>query len=66
MSHPLEGKRVQLIYCRDPYTKLAPGSLGTVRLVDSVGTVHVQWDNGSTLGLVPDEDRFVVIGEAAP
>ena len=27
-------------------------------MVDDVGTVHVRWDNGSTLGLVPGEDRW--------
>jgi hypothetical protein len=27
-------------------------------MVDDLGTVHVRWDNGSTLGLVPGEDRW--------
>jgi urease beta subunit len=54
------GDRVQLISTTDPYTRLEPGVRGTVRLVDAVGTVHVDWDNGSRLGLVPDEDQWRV------
>jgi Domain of unknown function (DUF4314) len=57
----LEGKRVMLIHCNDEYTKLSPGDLGTVSLVDDMGTVHVKWDDGSTLGLVPGEDRWAVV-----
>ena len=39
-----KGIRVKLIKMNDPYnTKLAPGCLGTVRCVDDVGTIHVQW-----------------------
>lgn len=52
------GRRVRLISTSDPYTRLEPGTLGTVRLVDDMGTVHVKWDDGSSLGLVPREDRF--------
>ena len=45
----------------DPYSSLSPGSEGTISLVDAKGTLHVNWDSGSTLGLVPDEDRWVVL-----
>lgn len=61
-SQPKAGDRVQLIHCADPHTTLSPGTLGTVTLVDSLGTVHVHWDNGIRLGLVPGEDSFVIIG----
>lgn len=36
----------------DPYSDLEPGTFGTVDHVDDLGTVHVKWDNGSTLGMV--------------
>lgn len=55
------GTRVELIELNDPYSKLAPGEKGTVRVVDDIGTVHVNWDCGSSLGLVPGEDFFKVI-----
>ena len=28
------------------------GTLGTVRHIDDMGTIHVAWDNGSSLGVV--------------
>ena len=40
-------------------------ALGTVTLVDDLGTVHVRWDDGGTLGLVPDEDEWLVLAPAA-
>ena len=46
------GRRVELMRCNDPHTRLRPGDRGTVQLVDSLGTVHVKWDNGERLGLV--------------
>jgi hypothetical protein len=60
---PERGDRVKLIYCSDPYTRLPPGTHGTVTMIDSVGTVHVQWDGhpGHRLGLIPGEDHYVVI-----
>lgn len=58
MSTNLEGRRVRLIATTDPYTHLTPGEEGTVICVDDVGTVHVAWDNGSTLGLIPSIDQW--------
>lgn len=55
------GTRVELIEMNDPYSKLIPGEKGTVRVVDDIGTVHVNWDCGSSLGLVPGEDSFRTI-----
>ena len=44
------GCRVELIRMPDPQTNLKPGDQGTVTIVDDIGTIHVQWDNGSSLG----------------
>ena len=53
------GTRVELIHMDDPYNrKLVPGCQGTVRWVDDMGTIHVDWDCGSSLGLIPGEDKF--------
>ena len=58
----LEGKRIRLVCCNDPYTKLPPGTEGTVSFVDDAGTVFVDWDNGSKLGLCRDAgDRWQVL-----
>ena len=50
-SYP-SGCRVELISMDDPYTKLQPGERGTVCCVDSTGTIFVDWDSGSSLGVV--------------
>ena len=50
------GTRVALVSMNDPYTKLRPGDVGAVIAVDDIGTVHIQWDNGSTLGAVYGAD----------
>ena len=52
-----EGTRVELIRMDDPYTRLKPGDKGTVRMVDDTGTVFVDWDCGSGLGIVYGIDR---------
>lgn len=52
-----KGTRVELIHMDDPYNRLKPGDKGTVRLVDDTGTVFVDWDCGSGLGIVYDVDR---------
>ena len=51
-----EGTRVELIRMNDEYTRLKPGDKGTVRCVDDMGTIHISWDNGSSLGVVYGED----------
>lgn len=57
----LQNDRVELISTTDKGTKLKGGDKGTVRMVDSLGTVHVDWDNGSTLGIEPGKDRIKLI-----
>lgn len=56
------GARVELLCMDDPYNKkLHPGSRGTVRFVDDMGTIHVRWDCGSSLGVIYGEDSCRVI-----
>lgn len=61
------GDRVELVRCDDPYTKLRPGTKGTVTFIDDMGTVAVDWDDGSHLGLVRSAgDRWRVIKKEEP
>lgn len=56
------GARVELVHMNDPYnTKLFPGVRGTVVSVDDIGSIHVRWDCGSSLGVVYGEDHCRVI-----
>ena len=52
------GCRVELIRMDDPYSTLPPGARGTVMLVDDTGTVFVDWDCGSSLGVVFGVDEI--------
>ncbi|MCI9379151.1 MAG: DUF4314 domain-containing protein [Eubacterium sp.] len=52
-----KGTRVELVHMDDPYSQLKPGNKGTVRLVDDTGTVFVDWDCGSGLGIVYGVDQ---------
>ncbi len=54
-----KGLRVILIYTSDPYTRLQSGEKGTVAHKDDIGTVHVDWDSGSSLGMIPGEDIWM-------
>ncbi len=59
-----KGTRVALVSMSDPYTKLQPGAKGTVTGVDDIGTIHVNWDSGSSLGVAYGEDSCKKIEES--
>ena len=53
-----EGTRLVLNSMNDPYAPVPPGTRGTVDFVDDAGQIHMKWDNGRTLAIVPSEDDF--------
>ena len=58
-----EGTRVELVRMEDPQAPPV-GTKGTVTAVDDIGTIHVNWDTGSTLGIAYGEDQCrVLVGE---
>ena len=52
------GTRIMLEQMGDDPRPIPPGTKGTVRIVDDMGTIHCDFDNGRRLGLVPGEDSF--------
>lgn len=50
------GTKVELISMNDPYREMPAGLTGVVTGVDDTGTIHVNWQNGSSLGVVYGED----------
>lgn len=54
----LPGTKVRCIYMDDPYNPVPSNTEGIVEKVDDSGTIHVIWDNGSSLGLIPNVDAF--------
>ena len=55
------GTRIRLNSMNDPYAPITPGTEGVVDLVDDAGSIHMKWDNGRTLAIVPGEDSFTVL-----
>ena len=58
-----EGTRVELVRMHDDPQPVEPGMKGSVVTVDDAGTLHMRWDNGRSLGLVPGVDEFRVFYE---
>ena len=56
----IEGSRIRLDYMEDKRA-VPEGTLGTVVGVDGVGNILMKWDNGSTLSLIPEVDRFHIV-----
>ena len=54
------GARIRLIEMNDVQA-VEPGMTGTVEMVDDAGSIHIKWDNGRGLALIPGEDRFKVL-----
>lgn len=49
------GTRIQLVEMDDPQAPPA-GTQGTVKGVDDIGSIMVDWDNGSGLNVIYGED----------
>ena len=58
------GMRVRLVYMDDAQAP-PQGTMGTVKCVDDIGTIHVNWDNGSSLGVAWPIDNIEVVKEGA-
>ena len=58
-----QGCRVELVKMDDPYRDMPPGLKGVVTGVDDSGSIHVNWQNGSTLAVVYGEDECRKVGE---
>lgn len=56
-----QGSRIRLTQMNDSYAPVEAGTIGTVDYIDDIGQIHMKWDNGRTLPLVPGEDSFTLI-----
>ncbi len=54
------GTWIKLIYMDDKQAP-KPGTFGIVKYVDDAGTIHMKWNNGSSLGLIVDKDKFEIL-----
>ena len=60
-EHYPKGTRIQLDSMGDDPRPIEPGTMGTVRLVDDMGTIHCDFDNGRRMGIIPGEDCFHIV-----
>ena len=52
------GTRIMLLGMGNDPNPVESSTRGTVRVVDDIGTLHCDFDNGRSLGVVPGEDSF--------
>lgn len=57
------GTKVKLIKMYDLLSTIPIGTEGVIDRIDEQGTLQINWNNGSTLGLVIGTDEFEVIEE---
>jgi uncharacterized protein DUF4314 len=65
------GDRVELVATTDPYTRLRPGDRGTITSITNrpEPTIDIQWDDGSSLAILPDagdQVRLLPATDAGP
>ena len=58
------GTRIMLLHMGDDPRPIESGMKGTVKAVDDMGTIHCDFDNGRSLGIIPGEDSFRTLTEA--
>lgn len=56
----LIGRRIELIKMKGE-DSLVRGDRGVVSFIDDICQIHVDWDNGSTLAIIPSEDSYKVL-----
>lgn len=55
------GTKIQLISMRDEKYPILPRTIGVVTHIDDMGSIHLKWQNGSSLALIPEVDSFKVV-----
>ena len=61
MDTTQKGQRVRMIHMKDAVAPVPTGTEGTIKFKDDAGQIHVKWDNGSTLAIIPGEDKYEII-----
>lgn len=57
------GTKIKLNEMRNEKYAPKPMSIGVVTLVDDIGNIHMSWDCGSSLAIIPDLDDFEILKE---
>lgn len=55
------GTKIKLLQDMDDIQPIKAGEIGIVEYIDDEGSLHMSWDNGSSLAIIPEIDKFEVI-----
>ena len=55
------GTKIKLLKDMDDKFPVKAGTIGEVKYIDDMGSLHMRWDTGSSLALILDVDKFKVI-----
>ena len=55
------GTKVKMLEDMDDKYPILAGTVGTIDYIDSEGQLHMIWENGRTLALIPEIDKFEII-----
>ena len=58
-----KGTTIVLTHDLDDPQPIPKGAKGKVDFVDDIGSIHIIWDSGRTLALIPDVDKFDIVGD---
>ena len=58
-----KGARICVDSMENDPNPIPSGTCGRVDFVDDAGTLHCVFDDGRSLGVIPNEDRFHVVEE---
>lgn len=61
-NYPPETK-IKLLKDMDDKQPILAGTIGIVDYIDCEGQLHMKWENGRTLALIPEVDQFEVISK---
>ena len=61
MDITLQGKRIRLTETMDDPQPIRKNEEGTIDFTDGIGQIHVKWDNGRSLAVIPNVDKYVIL-----
>jgi hypothetical protein len=56
-----KGTNIKLIEMINDLAPVPSRTTGSVTEVDDTGSIHVEWENGRTLAIIPGTDKFTKI-----
>lgn len=59
----IAGTKIELIKMYDNTNPVPKGTKGIVDFVDDIGTIHLKWETGSSLGLIVGVDEFIILDQ---